>query len=58
MPKFSRGVMVYCVEMLGSLSRIYWLTVPVVVDCAPDSKKYNMKCDFVISRDALEAPCS
>ena len=30
----------------------------LIVDCAPDSKKYNMKCDFVDLRDASEAPCS
>ena len=30
----------------------------LIVDCAPDSKEYNMKCDFVVSRGALEAPCS
>ena len=30
----------------------------LIVDCAPDSKKYNMKCDLVVSRDASEAPCS
>ena len=41
-PKFSRGVM---------------HGVPIV-DCAPDSKKYNMKSDLVVSRDASEAPCS
>jgi hypothetical protein len=29
----------------------------LVVDCAPESKEYkNMKCDFVVSRDASKAP--
>ena len=28
----------------------------LIVDCSPDSKKYNMKCDLVVSRDASEAP--
>jgi hypothetical protein len=28
----------------------------LIVDRAPDSKDYNMKCDFVVLRDA--SPCS
>jgi len=39
-PKYSGRVMV-CVLILG---------------CAPDSKKYNMKCDLDVLRDASEAP--
>ena len=30
----------------------------LIVDCAPDSKKHNMKRDLVVLRDASEAPCS
>jgi hypothetical protein len=30
----------------------------LIVDCAPNSKEYNMKYDHVVLRDASEAPCS
>jgi hypothetical protein len=32
----------------------------LIVDCASDFKKFNimMNRDFVVSRDASEAPCS
>ena len=28
----------------------------LIVDCAPNSKEYNMKCDSFVLRDASEAP--
>jgi len=28
-----------------------------IVDCAPDSKEYNIKCDLGVLRDASETPC-
>ena len=31
----------------------------LIIDCAPDSKRYNMKCELLVAeRDASEAPCS
>ena len=43
-----------CVKGCPVLVEIYGV---LVVDCAPDSKECNMRCDFVIPRQASEAPC-